>query len=122
RGSVATMNIRELRILPPLAIGRLGAARTPMDNYEAKVDPQNPLASRTLIPTATLLIDERTGAVRRCRVPRSVRFKEDGKVRPVAPFLEVWARVGSGDLVPLTSKLLEDSGASLRDVAWKVIV
>ena len=33
--------IRELRILPPLAVGRLGAAAEPMDNYTVEVDPRN---------------------------------------------------------------------------------
>ena len=46
--------IRELRILPPLAIARFGAAATPMDNYDATVDPDRPLGYRHLRPAETL--------------------------------------------------------------------
>ena len=34
------MSITELRILPPFAIGRLGSADRPLDNYTVEDDPE----------------------------------------------------------------------------------
>src|SRR5437899_1927869 len=101
------VRIRELRLLPPLAIGRLGAASTPMDNYSVEVDASKPLAARRLVPAATFDVDERTGEITRSFIPSTVTFTANGLVRPVAPFLEVWALVGSSNLVPLTTDLLD---------------
>ena len=115
------MTIDELRILPPLAIGRLGAAPTPMDNYEARIDPERPLGYRELIPAQTLEVNAETGAIERAFVPERLTFTEDGAVRPVAPFLEVWA-VADGMLRPLTIGLLADAGLSPADVRWQVHV
>ncbi len=114
--------IRELRLLPPIAIGRLGAASTPMDNYSVEVDASNPLAARRLVPAATFEVDERTGQIVRSLIPSAVTFTANGLVRPVAPFLEVWAVVGKGDLVPLTTELLDRNRLTPSDVRWHVEV
>ncbi|HEX7645081.1 MAG TPA: hypothetical protein VF472_23005 [Burkholderiaceae bacterium] len=56
-------------------------------------------------------------------MPQNIRFKEtDGKVRPVAPFLEVYARTSAEpDLLrPLTPELLAEEGLSLADLHWDV--
>ena len=82
------MTIRELRILPPLAIGRLGAAPMPMDNYDVEVDPGSPARQPPLVPATTLEVDPTSGEITRTFVPDALRFTQDGKVRPVAPFLE----------------------------------
>lgn len=111
--------IQELRILPPLAIGRFGAAHTPLDNYDAVVDPERPLGYRTLQLAETLEVDVETGEITRAFVPEQLRFTEDGKVRPVAPFLEVWA-LTEGQLEPLTSEVLQAEGASHADLRWNV--
>ena len=120
--------IHELRILPPLAIARFGSAPTPMDNYDAVVDPVNPLGYRMLRPAETLEVDVDSGAIARVFVPDALSFTEDGAVRPVAPFLEVWALVGDqtlsdgGRLEVLTTAMLADEGASADDVRWQVQV
>jgi hypothetical protein len=114
--------IRELRILPPLAIARFGAAPTPMDNYDAVVDPGQPLGHRTLRPAETLEVDPETGAIARAFVPERLAFTENGAVRPVAPFLEVWALTDADRLEPLTIALLEGEGATPADVRWEVRV
>lgn len=120
--------IHELRILPPLAIARFGAASTPMDNYDAVVDPANPLGYRELRPAETLELDVAGGEITRTFIPEKLSFIEDGAVRPVAPFLEVWALTGDdpltggGALEPLTIALLEAEGASVSDLRWQVQV
>ena len=112
--------IRELRILPPLAIGRFGGASTPMDNYDAVVDPARPLGYRTLRPAETLEVDAETGEIARAFVPDRLAFTEEGRVRPVAPFLEVFADTGAAELEPLTTELLQAEGASPSDLRWRV--
>lgn len=114
------MTIRELRILPPLAVGRLGAATTPMDNYDAVVDPEHPLSHRRLVPATTFDVNADSGEIARAFTPTELRFSQDGKARPVAPFLEVWALTDDGMLEPLTTELLSQCGASPADVRWRV--
>ena len=116
------MRILELRLLPTLAIGRLGGAPTPMDNYEAVVDPAHPLEHRQLIPAETFEVNTRTGEIVRVFVPKKVRFTEKKLVRPVSPFLEVWARTSATTLVPLTTALLRSNKLSPADVTWRVHV
>lgn len=118
--------IHELRILPPLAIARFGSAPTPMDNYDSVVDPSNPLGYRRLRPAETLEVDVESGEIARAFVPDTLSFTENGAVRPVAPFLEVWALVGDeglsdgGQLERLTTALLQEEGASADDLRWQV--
>jgi hypothetical protein len=114
--------IRELRVLPPLAIARFGAAATPMDNYDVTVDPQRPLGYRFLRPAQTLEVDRTTGEITRSFVPNAVTFTQNGLVRPVAPFLEVWALTDDDVLEPLTPDLLAGDGASVADLTWRVEV
>ncbi|MFJ9840287.1 hypothetical protein ACIRYZ_07435 [Kitasatospora sp. NPDC101155] len=120
------MAIKELRILPPLAIGRLGAAARPMDNYEALADPRRPLAPRQLRPAPTFEVDPDSGAITSYEAPPELRFTENGDVRPVAPFLEVWALTsepGREDVLePLTLDLLARHGLGPEDVHWTVHV
>ena len=116
------MRILELRLLPTLAIGRLGGAPTPMDNYEAVVDPAHPLEHRQLIPAETFEVNTRTGEIVRVFIPKKVRFTEKKLVRPVSPFLEVWARTSATTLVPLTTALLRSNKLSPADVTWRVHV
>jgi hypothetical protein len=53
------VTIKELRILPPFAIGRLGSG-APIDSYLIKVDDTAPLDWRTIVPTTTFVIDPST--------------------------------------------------------------
>ncbi len=114
------MTIRELRILPPLAIGRLGSADEPMDNYILEENPDQPLEFRHIQPTETLVVNEATGEITGTRVADRIIFKQNGRIRPVAPFLEVFAVIDGGKLVPLTTQLLRAAGLSLADLSWQV--
>lgn len=114
--------IQELRVLPPLAIARFGAAATPLDNYDAVVDPERPLGYRVLRPAQTLEVDVDSGEIVREFLPERLSFTDGGKARPVAPFLEVWALTDGGALEPLTTELLTREGATSSDVRWRVQV
>jgi hypothetical protein len=124
------MKIRELRILPPFAIGRLGSAKEPLDNYTINDDPNQPLGYRKITPAKTLKVDEKTGEIKSVTIPKSISFKTRGKIRPVAPFLEVFAVLENTQkemglpekLAPLDGALLKKLGASQAKVEWRVSV
>ena len=121
--------IKQLKILPPFAIGRLGSADEPMDNYTIElldkrrpVTPE-PLGYRKLKPLETLIVGERSGEIEGVRTPTlPLQFKVNGRIRPVAPFLEVFALTDDGELQPLTVDLLNANGFTIKDVIWKVRV
>jgi len=116
------MTIRELRILPPLAIGRLGSASEPLDNYTIDTNPEQPLDFRRIKGAKTLIVDEASGEIRETRTPKTVTFKQDGRIRPVAPFLEVFAVTDKDTLEPLTLGLLKRHGLGPLDISWRVAV
>jgi hypothetical protein len=114
------MIIRSLRILPPMAIGRLGSAKEPLDNYRLVPDPNKPLELPALQVDRTLMIDSQTGAIIGVK-PASTdvpAFKSGERIRPLAPFLEVFAEVeGIEELVPLTADQLRVLNLKPR---WRV--
>ena len=117
------MTIREIRILPPLAIARLGSAPESVVNYTIDDNPDQPLEFRELIPQPTLVIDEEKGEISRSYVPTEVTFKDERqRIRPVAPFLEVFARTETNQLVPLTLDVLRTAGLGPEAVSWKARV
>jgi hypothetical protein len=115
------MPIIELRILPTLAIARLGASLNPLENFDF-VPPANPLDLPTIKPAETLYVDSSNGSISHAAVPDTVRFRDGGAIRPVCPFLEVFARLDDDTLVPLTTTLLAAEGLTPDDVKWAVIV
>ena len=101
-------DIKEIRILPPLALGRFGSSAEPMHNYETVVTPGT--GFRELRPAETLLLNPSTGDIVAKETPPAVRFKDGaGRVKPVCPFLEIWARFDDeAELRPLTLTELGD--------------
>src|SRR5215470_2013090 len=117
------MSIFGLHILPPFAIARLGSAPEPLDNYTIEENPDHPLDFRIVKGAETLIVDEATGEIAGSRLPETVIFKKDGKMRPVAPFLEVFAQTDqdpSKPLEPLTQALLAEHGLGEEDITWHV--
>jgi hypothetical protein len=122
QGSMPVTDIKEIRLLPPLAIGRFGGSPEPMDNYDAIVG--DPADYRRLVPAETLVVDLNSGEVVHSQVPAALRFRDGaGLIRPVCPFLEVWARYeDNGDLLPLTLIELGELGLSPAALSWTVSV
>ena len=54
--------------------------------------------------------------------PGRIRFKDGDRVRPVAPFLEVFAQTSKDMLEPLTLRLLADEGLGPDAMRWTVRV
>ncbi|MEY9387525.1 hypothetical protein ABIF93_005782 [Bradyrhizobium japonicum] len=114
------MPIQGLRILPPFAIGRFGSSPNPLEAFELKLRDDDPLGFREIFPRETLKIDPETGAVVDVYTPPHIQFRDGEQIRPVAPFLEVYAQTAPDTLEPLTLKLLEDEGLGAGAVQWQV--
>lgn len=121
---MAITDIKEIRLLPPLAVGRLGSSNEPMHNYTAEVPPDDPKGFRQLRPAETLVIDPANGTVVGAVTPAALSFRDGaGLIKPVAPFIEVWARfTDDGPLEPLTSTALGELGLTPGAVHWEVTV
>lgn len=115
-------DIKELRILPSLAIGRMGSSPDPMDNYD--VEERAGKEFRQLVPRPTLNVDRATGRIVSETTPEVLRFRDAaGSIRPMAPFLEVWARFeDGGPLEALTAGALQELGLDPSAVRWRVHV
>jgi hypothetical protein len=115
-------DIRELRLLPSLAMARLGSSPQPMDNYVREVVAGR--SYRELHPAETLIVNELDGSIARASVPAALNFKDAaGRVKPVCPFLEVWALYdGADELRPLTLKELAQLGVDPSSIRWRVRV
>jgi hypothetical protein len=118
------MEIAEIRLLPPMAIGRLGGAIDPMDNYDVVVPDDQRLGWRKIRPATTLHVNVSTGEIERSSVPDKLVFKDaHGLIRPVSPFLELWVRFeGESDLVPLTIEHLKERQVEASSLRWTVHV
>jgi hypothetical protein len=53
---MAETDIRELRVLTPFGIARLGPSHEPMDNYDVVLDPNDLAGSRSLKPAQTFWV------------------------------------------------------------------
>src|SRR6185436_9068455 len=120
--AVSMATLVEIRILPPLAIARLGSSPDPMDNFDLAID--DPLGARHIRPAETLVVDAASAEIQRKPPPFVVQFRDaDGRIRPVAPFFEVWTRLkGAASLVPLTTDLLAQAGLTTEAIGWSVVV
>src|SRR5712692_1868206 len=116
------MTIKELRILPPLAFARLGSAPQPLDNYTIEDDSEHPLGYRRIKGAETLIVDEHSGEIVDAKIPQSLSFKQDGRIRPVAPFLEVFVVTEKDELKPLTITLLQEHKLGTANIAWRAFV
>jgi hypothetical protein len=119
------INVLELYFLPPLALARLGGSDTPLECFHWAPNVGIHSANQTTIePAATLEIDEdgRPSAY----LPLIIRFRDAGKLRPVAPFFELWIRTQEqGQAIedkPVTLDLLEHLGLAVSDLRFRVTV
>ncbi|MBV8327588.1 hypothetical protein [Chryseobacterium sp.] len=124
------MKLLELRILPPMAIGRLGSSSQPLSAYDLGLSEDSPLDFRTIIPKETFSVDPVTGQITN-QFPNQIYFKEsptleskNGTIHPVAPFLEVFAITDEDEktLVPLTNSILKKAGLDMTNISWDVEV
>jgi hypothetical protein len=82
-----------------------------------------PIGYREIVPQETLVVNEATGEIERSYTPDRIAFKDGDKIRPVAPFLEVFARLeGEEGFAPLTLEILDREGLAPSDVVWTLDV
>jgi hypothetical protein len=117
---MAVTDVKEIHLLPPLAIGRFGDSAEPMHNYEAVIN--NATGYRDLVPADTLMVNPTSGEIVQKFRPPAVRFKDGaGRIKPVCPFLEVWALFDQeAELRPLTLAELTDLKRGPEHVSWDV--
>jgi len=109
-----------------MVIARFGSSPSPMDNYDVELpvgpDGKPTTGFRKIKPAATFNIDESDGAIQSVTTPTIVSFRDvEGRIRPIAPFLEVWVEFdGTDELVPLRLDHLAALSLSASDVQWRV--
>jgi hypothetical protein len=117
--------IRDIFFDPPLVVARLGGSSTPQVAFEwvESSDPHND--AETSVRPAWSLNVLADGSVSPF-MPDRVAFREGASIRPVSPFLELWAVVGDSDDAstwseqPLTPALLAENGATLASLHFVV--
>jgi hypothetical protein len=112
------MPITRIAILPPLAFARFGSHPEPVDNYtlETPKGEDDLLGYRRIIPEPTFQISA-DGEITGEKTPETIIFKQGGKVRPVAPFFELWAEFDDGRFVHLDQNMLRKA-----NLEWRVDV
>src|SRR5882757_8375330 len=115
--------IQAIFVTPGLAFARLGGSSTPQFAYDW-IDTIAPRADgeTSIAPAWTIAIQPDGSASP--FMPDSVTFRDGDLIRPVAPFYEIWARVGDAGSapreVPLTPALLQANGLALAALQMKV--
>jgi len=117
--------VLELFIRPPLAIARLGDSDVPLECFDWSTDRKLGGAHGTVIRPAVTLEVMADGSVYPYW-PNVIRFRDGERLRPVAPFFELWAVVQTADerttTEPVTLKLLDRVGGSVAGVQYTLTV
>lgn len=127
-----------IRFNPPMAIARVGGAEEPVIAYRwhRTMDPHRggtteiqPAPTLVAVPVVTNKADsgpENIQYTLERQDFQTVEFKDSkGRIRPVAPFYELWLRVQDGATgkigeKPVTQSLLRALGADLTDIHFRV--
>ena len=124
--AMAISDVFELFFLPPLALARLGGSDTPLESFRWADDVTIEGGHHTVIePAVTLRVDADGAAFP--YMPNAIEFRDAGKLRPVAPFFELWVRmqeiVDHQPVVreqPLTLELLRRLGISTGALRYRI--
>ena len=112
--------------LPPMGVSRCGGSPTPAESFKWRADSLLHDAPATVVEPAVSLVVAKDGSVMPTLPDRIVfREGEDGPIRPVAPFFELWgqfqsAAEGKVYEVALTSAMLADRGMSPGDLWYEL--
>jgi len=117
------IRVSKLFFTPPMAIARVGGSSIPLESYTWREDPSCYGAGKTVVEPCTSLEVQADGSVIPY-LPSFIRFKDGDRIRPVAPFLELWSSLesedGSKQDVPLNLAVLERIGATVESVSYQV--
>lgn len=111
---------------PPLAFARLGGSTSPLAAYRWS-DPLNPRSDGNTVIRADWSLNVLTDGSVDPFLPQVLRFRDGQLLRPVCPFIEVWARVGDPAAnpsnwrdEPLTLSLLAAEGLGESDLSFSL--
>jgi hypothetical protein len=118
--------IRDIFVLPPIAVARLGGSTVPQHAY-TWVEAPNPRSKGETAIAPVWSLSVRPDATVDPIMPEALVFRDGPLIRPVCPFLEVWARVGEAGSdpsmwtdEPLTPDLLASNGGALSKLVFTV--
>jgi hypothetical protein len=119
-------DLLELYFLPPLALARLGGSDTPLESFRWATDVTISGGHHTVIePAITLSVDADGAAF--SYMPNAIDFRDAGRLRPVAPFFELWVRLETllehkpvVSEQPVTLELLKQLGVSLGALRYRI--
>ncbi len=118
--------IRALFFDPPVVIARLGGSEVPQDAYTWAQTQDPHIEGETVVEPAWSLAVRPDASVAPFK-PTALRFRDGDNIRPVAPFVELWALVGdeadapeTWKPVPVTPSLLASSGVGVADLTFRV--
>ncbi|HET9957154.1 MAG TPA: hypothetical protein VFQ61_21805 [Polyangiaceae bacterium] len=117
--------IRDIFFDPSMAVARLGSSSSPQVAYEWAQTPNPRVEGETSVRPAWSLNVLADGTVSPF-MPDRVAFRDGANIRPVCPFLEVWAVLGDSDdpatwtEAPLTPALLAENGVTLSALQFVV--
>lgn len=112
--------IKAIRFHPPVAVARLGDSSSPLEAFTWTEDTRLFASGQTVIAPVTSLEVLPDGSVEPY-LPGPIRFRDGLSIRPVCPFLELWADVEGSGAQPLTSALLEAAGMNTAALYFQVI-
>ena len=116
------LTIEEIWICPPLSFARFGQSPYPMENFHWAENDYSPrgTAETVIEPALTFNIDA-NGNIS-AYLPEEIRFKDNGKWRPVCPFFELHGRLSDGSEGPIGLNELQAAGLSLKNIVWQIRV
>jgi len=117
--------IQAVFLTPAIAVARLGGSSVPQECFQwaQSTDPRS--SGETIVMPDWSLTIEPDASVTPYK-PVELRFRDGALIRPVCPFIEVWASVGDARedharrVVPVTPTLLKAHGVALENVKFVV--
>jgi hypothetical protein len=111
---------------PPIAVARLGGSQTALDAYHWS-QPANPRTDGETVIVPAWSLEVLTDGRVEPYMPADIRLRDGDLIRPVCPFVEVWAKLGepgsaqdSWRAAPLTPALLASAGSTVADLKFTV--
>jgi hypothetical protein len=126
KASEMAVLIQALFVTPAFAVARLGGSTTPLHAYDW-INAERPRfdGETEISPSWTLAVQPDASVSP--FLPDSIAFRDGNLVRPVAPFFEIWVRLGEPGSAakdwteaPLTNELLAAQGLSLSSLSVSV--
>lgn len=121
-----TVSIQALYVTPAFAIARLGGSTTPLHAYDWVQSLESRFDGETEVAPSWTLAVRPDGTIEPF-LPQTIAFRDGELIRPVAPFFEIWARLGEAGTEPetwteepLTTALLGAHGLALSSLQLTV--